>query len=316
MRFANNSFGLRICADDAAKGEEYFCPTCSKPLVLKKGKIILPHFAHFPNQPCTDTWTYDESPWQQKWQRKFRAEQQEVIVSHNSQSHRADIIAGDNVLLFQDTAITGKFFNEKTKYFQHDGKDVFWIIHVEEDIAAGILRVNPKDKNQMFWDHPPVFLKKVDLKQDKKLHIVLDMGNGKLRKVEWVAPGSGFERFIVDSSYTPDLLTEDGRKDAALNQYGRFDAFKQRNMPWKKKASSTNGAPDKRWHTCEKTGAYHCDQCKRCEHNLISEYRSANAKSGTPGGLYFYCRYPEVANPVVAGEDGLPKVEVPTIWLK
>ena len=318
MRFAKNKEGARVCADYAARGEEYYCPTCGKPLVLKRGKVLLPHFAHFPHQPCTDNWSYDESAWQQNWQSKFPANTQEVIVSHSAQTHRADIIAGDNVFLFQETAISAKFFREKTKYFQQDGKmDVFWVINVQEDIDAGILRANRKDPNGMFWDHPPKFLQKVNLKADKKLHIVLDMGNGKLRKVEWIAPDSQFKRFIVDSSYTPDLLTEEGRKEAAMNQYGRFDALKARNMPWKKKAASNIGAPDKNWHICEKTGAYHCDACKKCEHNLISEYRNANPKSSTQGGLFFYCRYPEVAQPVVAGDgEGQKKVEVPSIWLK
>ena len=317
MRFARDSAGQRICADYAIRGNDYFCPTCGKPLVLKRGKKLLPHFAHFPNQPCTDSWSYDESPWQQQWQSRFPAECQEVIISHDAQTHRADIVAGDTVMLLQETAITAKFFNEKTRYFQKGGKDVFWIINVQEDMAAGILRVGRKDKNMMFWDHPPKFLQKVDLKADKKLHIVLDMGNGQLRKVEWIKPGSNFECFIVDSSYTPDLLTEEGRKDAAMNQYARFDAFKQRNMPWKKKISVFNGHQDPRWHTCEKTGVCHSNECTRCVHNLIVEHRTANEKTGAQGGLFFYCRYPEVAQPMVAGSsDGKQKVEVPEIWLK
>lgn len=317
MRYAKNSLGMRICADEAHRNEDYFCPTCNQQLIYKKGKVILPHFAHFPNKPCIDTWEYnDQSTWQWEWMNKFPEECQEVVVTHGQQSHRADVLICDHVILFLDAAITNKFFQEKTRFFLADNKSVIWVIHAEEDIAAGILRVNRKDRNSMFWDHPPICLKKVNLKKDKKLHIILDMGAGGLRKVEWVAPESNFERFIIDSAFTPDLLTAEGRKEVALNQYARFDAFKQRNMPWHKKASSTISAPDKRWHTCDKTGAYHCDHCKKCEHNLISEYRSANAKTNTPGGLYFYCRYPEVANEVVADENGHPAVTVPSIWLK
>ena len=317
MRFANNNHGLRVCADDAVREDEHFCPTCQQPLILKRGKVILPHFAHFPNKPCTDTWTYEErSEWQRAWQSKFPPECQEVIVTHSQQTHRADILVGDFVILFQDTEITAKTFQEKTKYFQLGGKEVIWLVHAEEDIAAGILRMNHRDRSSMFWDHPPVTLQHLDLKANRKLHIILDMGKGNLRKVEWIAPNSNFERFIVDASFTPDLMTEEGRKDATMNQYERFDTLKDRNRPWRKKASSTNAAPDKRWHTCDKTGVYHCDQCKHCEHNLINEYRSTNEKSGTKGGLFFYCCYPRKMNEVVAGEDGKEKVVVPSIWLK
>lgn len=317
MRYAKNERGTRISAEYAVKGEDHFCLACNKPLVLKKGKVIVPHFAHYPNKPCIDNWEYnDQSAWQWEWMKKFPEECQEVLITQNQQTHRADILIGDMVILFIDSAITAKAFNEKTKFFQSAGKEVLWIIHAEEDIEAGILRANRKDRNSMFWDHPPICLKKVDLKKDRKLRIILDMGANNIRKVEWIAPDSGFERFIVDRSYTPNLLTEEGRREIGMNQYARFDAFKQRNMPWRKKASSTNSAPDKRWHTCDKTGAYHCDQCKRCEHNLVSEYRSPNPKTNTPGGLYFYCRYPDVVNEVVADEQGNPTVTVPSIWLK
>lgn len=316
MRFAKDQKGDRVCADNAIRNEEYLCPSCNKALVLKRGKILLPHFAHFPHQPCTDNWTYDESPWQQKWQGKFPADSQEVIVSHSTQSHRADIIIGNNVVLFQQTAITAKFFFEKTKYFQHDGKDVFWIINVDEDLAAGILRVNPRDRNKMFWDYPPAFLKKVDLKKNKKLHILLDMGKGRLVKVEWVAPDSGFTRFIVDSSFKPDIFTPEGCELAKLNQYGRFEELKRQSMPWHKKAGTTSKAPETSWYGCDKTGKEHCDHCKQCEHNLITEYRSENFKTNIPAGTFYYCCYPRVMHEMVAEENGAAKNGVPSIWLK
>lgn len=316
MRFGRNKNNQRVCADIAIRGEEYTCPTCNQPLVLKRGKILLPHFAHFPNKPCIDSWVYDESLWQQDWQKKYPEDNQEVIITHSAQTHRADIIIGNYVVLFQQSTITAKFFNEKTKYFRHEGKEIFWVISADEDMAAGILRINRNDHRMMFWDHPPAYLKKVDLKKDKYLHIILDLGNGKLRKVEWVAPDSNFERFIVDSSFNPNLLTEDGCKEAAMNQYARFDTLKERNRPWRKKAGSTGAAPEQSWYMCEKTGDWHLDKCKHCEHNLISEYRSANTRTGTPGGLFFYCCYPRNMNNIVAGKDEQKKIEVPSIWLK
>lgn len=316
MRFAKARTGERICADDAVRKEEYHCPSCNGLLILKRGSILLPHFAHYPNKPCNDTWEYCESSWQQEWQNKFPAECQEIAVSHSAQSHRADILAGNDVILFEETAITAKFFNEKTKFFQHGERNVFWVINAQEDIDAGILRYSRKDKNGMFWDHPPVFLKKVDLKANKKLHILLDMGKLGLKKVEWVAPGSNFERFIVDRGFSPDLLTEEGRKTVTLNQYGRFEVFKRENAPWHRKISCMNGATDPRWHICDKTGNCHADECKSCAYNLINEYRSANPKSGSPGGLYFYCKYPEPARSMVAQKDDQETVPVPSIWLK
>lgn len=316
MRFGKNLLGMRVCADQAVRQEQYFCPTCNEPLVLRKGQILRPHFAHHPTRQCRDDWTYDETAWQQVWQSQFPADNQEVIVTQGRQMHRADVIMGNTVLLFQQSPIAAKFFAEKTKYFLQDNKDVFWIFDVEKDYATKSLKPNPRNQNNLFWDTPPACLKKFDLSANKHVHIFLSISDKRVLKVEWVAPDSGFKRLIVDSSFYPDFLTEEGCAEAKLNQYGRFDAFKQKNAPWHKKASSTAGAPDKRWHLCDKSGTWHLDKCKTCPYNLINEYRSGNTKTNIRGGLFFYCRYPQVVNPVVAEKDGEQVADVRSIWLK
>lgn len=316
MRFAKNLIEMRVCAEDAVKGERYLCPACNQDMILRKGKVMSPHFAHHPHQSCIDTWTYDESNWQRAQQKRYPAEKQEILVRYNEELHRADVVVGNNVILFQQEPISTKFFAEKTNYFLEAGKDVFWVFDVSKDYQSKALRVNPRDQNSVFWDNPIPCLKKFDPKANKRTFVFLAINEKRTLKVEWAAPEAGFKRFIVDSSYYPDLMTEQGCEDAKLNQYARFDAFKQRNMPWHKKASSTNGAPDQRWHKCEKTEKWHLDACKTCEHNLICEYRSANSKTGTPGGLYFYCCYPRELNEVVADKNGKKKARVPSIWLK
>lgn len=42
----------RITAAAAERGREYRCPNCSKPLVLKKGRVVIHHFAHKPPVLC------------------------------------------------------------------------------------------------------------------------------------------------------------------------------------------------------------------------------------------------------------------------
>lgn len=316
MRFAKNLIEMRVCADDAVRGEKYFCPTCNKELVLRRGKVMSPHFAHYPHHPCIDTWTYDETNWQREQQKKYPSEKQEILVKYKEELHRADVIIGNNVLLFQKEPISTRFFAEKTTYFHNAGKDVFWIFDVEKDYQSKSIRINPKEQNIIFWDTPLSCLKKFNPKSETHTFVFLMFNETCTVKVEWVAPNSDFKRFIVDSSYYPDLMTVQGCEEAKLNQYGRFEAFKQRNTPWHKKASSTNSAPDKRWHICEKTGRWHLDACKTCEHNLICEYRSTNEKSTTRGGLFFYCCYPRELNKVIKERDAQKITKVPSIWLK
>ncbi len=44
--------GSRITAAAAERGEAYHCPKCSKPLILKKGRVVVHHFAHKPPILC------------------------------------------------------------------------------------------------------------------------------------------------------------------------------------------------------------------------------------------------------------------------
>jgi competence protein CoiA len=45
--------GQRIEARAAQKGDEFCCPGCKGIVILKKGRIVIPHFAHKPPTDCT-----------------------------------------------------------------------------------------------------------------------------------------------------------------------------------------------------------------------------------------------------------------------
>lgn len=47
-----NFDGTRIEASRAEKGPEYLCPNCEKTVILKKGRIVIHHFAHKPPVNC------------------------------------------------------------------------------------------------------------------------------------------------------------------------------------------------------------------------------------------------------------------------
>lgn len=63
----------RIHVDDAIAyypKDEYICPVCKAPLIIKNGQINVPHFAHKSLQDC-DTFTQDMSKWHRDWQNVF-----------------------------------------------------------------------------------------------------------------------------------------------------------------------------------------------------------------------------------------------------
>ncbi len=312
MRYANDLNKTRICADEALRGAAYSCPICGGSLILKRGEVVIPHFAHKRNAPCSDTWTYDESPWAAQWQAKFPEENREPIIISDAQRHRADVCMGNYVLIFQQTTLQPKTFREKTSFFQKAGYKVIWLFDARKEWESKAIRTNPKDRNQYFWNEPYSFLSKLTPQSEKTLAVLLQLTDDKVIKAEWSV--SGFKHFIIDKTFSPILTTEEGCQDILRNQYERFDAFRQQNMPWHKKSSNLPNVP-KEWHICEKTGAFHIDGCKKCVHNLINEYRTANSFSR--GGLFFYCCYPRVIHQdQTQDEDGSATADVPSIWLK
>jgi len=52
QRFALDANGLSIAADSAALQATYYCPTCSEPLRLKRGRVRRAHFFHLVRTPA------------------------------------------------------------------------------------------------------------------------------------------------------------------------------------------------------------------------------------------------------------------------
>jgi len=49
---ALDSSGIRTLASIAQKDSDYSCPICHESVILKKGQIVIHHYAHFPNSFC------------------------------------------------------------------------------------------------------------------------------------------------------------------------------------------------------------------------------------------------------------------------
>lgn len=94
MYIAIDKAGNRVCADRADKENTHCCPLCGNELILRRGEINIPHFAHRANE-CTDTWHYDMSEWHYRMQNRFQPEEREIVVTHMGQTHRADILKSE-----------------------------------------------------------------------------------------------------------------------------------------------------------------------------------------------------------------------------
>ena len=56
MIYAMDANKKRISAREAKRGEEYRYPLCDDRLELRRGDIRIPHFAHWKNTACIDSW--------------------------------------------------------------------------------------------------------------------------------------------------------------------------------------------------------------------------------------------------------------------
>jgi competence CoiA-like predicted nuclease len=57
MLLAYNSQGDKIKAKNGTRNNKYFCPICGEEVILKKGLIKIPHYAHKPDNTCKwDFW--------------------------------------------------------------------------------------------------------------------------------------------------------------------------------------------------------------------------------------------------------------------
>ena len=168
MLFGLNKNNDRVYIENAIndRKQEYICPICRQPLIIKNGKINTPHFAHKSLEEC-DTFTQDVSQWHKDWQDVFPRKNQEVILrlditdeeylresnwydfskltyqEYMSQyedfllnnkerkllhiEHRADVLACGYVIEFQHSPISSREFNERNWFYNRCGYKVIWI---------------------------------------------------------------------------------------------------------------------------------------------------------------------------------------------
>ena len=143
---ANDKNGESILIGDTIKGEEYFCPTCGKPLIIKAkdpDAAVRPYFSHRPNTHCTDNWKYDMSEWHRAWQEKFPKQCREIVLENNGIKHRADVLINNTVIEFQHSPITHEEILERNKFYLSCGYPVVWVF----DAKSPTYKIKNKDKN-------------------------------------------------------------------------------------------------------------------------------------------------------------------------
>lgn len=140
MFIAFNSNGERISIENAIKNDEYFCPICGEPLIIRATNsfAVKTHFAHKRGTVCYDDWTHDMSEWHLSWQKQFPEQYREVIIEKNGVKHRADVCINNTVIEFQHSPITGEEIAKRNEFYLSCGYQVVWVFDATDKIKNSI----------------------------------------------------------------------------------------------------------------------------------------------------------------------------------
>lgn len=145
MYYANDENGVRVNIDSATVEYHYFCPACKSRMIIKRGKIIAPHFAHKTMGQCDPWYTGKMSQWHRKLQNKFPPEMQEVVLwnDDHTEYHVADVLVGRKgkglVFEFQHSDISVETFISRTQFYMNLGCSVAWIFDYQDSSSPKCL---------------------------------------------------------------------------------------------------------------------------------------------------------------------------------
>ena len=159
MLFANDCNDIRTFVEDTHSNQEYFCPSCGEPLIVRKGDVRQHHFAHKPGSFCTDTWErsreYDVSAWHTSWQSLFPPQNQEVRLKLGTICHRADVLVDRTVVEFQHSILSSTKFEERNFFYINTGYKVVWLFDLSDLYSSGQIKKVSSGKDWLFsWDNP------------------------------------------------------------------------------------------------------------------------------------------------------------------
>jgi|GEM_PF-1436462 len=129
----------RIAAASAQRPFAYYCPGCTGPVTLKRGRIVTPHFAHAPEARCAYAHAETAQHLAAKAQlaaafmrRGLRVELEAEVLSSEG-DRRADILVHDPLsrmrvaIEVQHSALSVEAIERRTRAYAAAGVPVIWI---------------------------------------------------------------------------------------------------------------------------------------------------------------------------------------------
>ena len=192
MYEACDANGNYIDIDDAKQEEKYFCPVCGGELQIKKGDIREHHFAHLAGI-CEDQWNYDMSEWHREWQRMFPKNTREIVIEHNREKHRADILTGNTVIEFQHSPMSPDEFRERNQFYTEAGYNVVWLFDMRELFDDERMYYNQRyeDENSWEWKWAHATFARFYPEKCRNISLFFELDDDYIKHVAWFSPNGG-----------------------------------------------------------------------------------------------------------------------------
>lgn len=312
MFVAIDSSGERVFADEA-DDDAYTCPACGEPVRLRAGEINAAHFAHLPGTICVDYWNYDMSEWHLRMQEKFDEQYREVVVKHNGQTHRADILKDGVVIEFQHSPISYSEIRARNEFYTRAGYKVAWIFDMEEhwdDMEC----TNPDKPHILRWRNPLRSLRafRIGRESDVSLWFCIDSEldeyerpseipgappitgffyHDYIRRVDWSTTDDydecDFKWVAISDTYELDVQGDMDLLDLFRTDRERVRHLLAQNRPYWEKVEHIRGYPGPAYK-CFLDGHWIDGRCQDCKHNILSTKSNWN---DNPRGIKHYCKY-------------------------
>ena len=218
---ANDKNGCIVSAVRAKKNEFYYCRCCDERVSYVSGDLSYkygksPHFRHFPNCVCSDTWRYyDKTQWHRDWQDCFPIEKQEVILESEGKKHIADVLIEDHktVIEFQHSYISPEEFFDRNSFYNSFGYKVIWVFDVQDYYSNG--KIGKKERGfeslieGLYWDNPIKCLREYHLSDSVDIFLQISgphdetgKENNEAQLLRIARSDPGFKSFYAPSSFS------------------------------------------------------------------------------------------------------------------
>lgn len=313
MFVAVDDSGVRCGAEVAERSALYFCPVCGEQVVLRKGPVKVPHFAHRSGTECLDGWHHDMSEWHYGMQSRFPTECREVVVTHDGVKHRADVLFGNTVIEFQHSPISKDEVAARNDFYRAAGYRVLWIFDVREKVKSEMLTEDTEHGEAGLiwrWKRAPAWLDLFIGQSGVAVWLYLcsaeesDENREVTLKIDdwfWCDQLSVYSCCFMTSSYhCPERIGPD------MDMDDMFRTTEERRCHYLKQVLYCDSRfwNMRDWSTvdkCPKTDTYaDVHVCEQCEWWVGSETRRASVRYRFDGtsvsrsaGHYVYCGYGE-----------------------